>query len=74
MNVPQIPNSLIQSPQAIPPVVPVTQNIGTPIVNLPGCVEAHPDAGKSKTLAQDDENSSPSSSLSAKEDASPLIK
>ena len=56
LNVPQIPNSLIQSPQAIPPVVPVTQNIGTPIVNLPGCVEAHPDAGKSKTLAQDDEN------------------
>ena len=56
LNIPQIPNSLIQSPQAIPPVVPVTQNIGTPIVNLPGCVEAHPDAGKSKTLAQDDEN------------------
>ena len=56
LNVPQIPNSLIQPPQAIPPVVPVTQQIGTPIVNLPGCVEAHPDAGKSKTLAQDDEN------------------
>ena len=56
LNIPQIPNSLIQSPQAIPPVVPVTQNIGTPIVNLPGCVETHPDAGKSKTLAQDDES------------------
>ena len=56
LNVPQIPNSLIQSPQVIPPVVPVTQQIGTPIVNLPGCVEAHPDAGKSKKLAQDDEN------------------
>ena len=56
LDIPQIPNSLIQSPQAIPPVVPVTQNIGTPIVNLPGCVEAHPDAGKSKTLAQDDES------------------
>ena len=56
LNIPQIPNSLIQSPQAIPPVVPVTQQIGTPIVNLPGCVEAHPDSGKSKTLAQDDEN------------------
>ena len=56
LNIPQISNSLIQPPQAIPPVVPVTQQIGTPIVNLPGCVEAHPDAGKSKTLAQDDEN------------------
>jgi len=39
-------------PQSIPPVVPVTQNIGTPIVNLPGCVEAHPDGGPQ--LAQDD--------------------
>jgi len=58
LNVPQIPNSLIQSPQAIPPVVPVTQQIGTPIVNLPGCVESHPDAGKNKKLAQDDENGS----------------
>ena len=56
LDIPQIPNSLIQSPQAIPPVVPVTQQIGTPIVNLPGCVESHPDAGKSKTLTQDDEN------------------
>ena len=56
LDIPQISNSLIQPPQAIPPVVPVTQQIGTPIVNLPGCVEAHPDAGKSKTLAQDDEN------------------
>jgi hypothetical protein len=44
----------MRPPQAIPPVVPVTQNIGTPIVNIPGCVESHPDAGKSKTLAEDD--------------------
>jgi hypothetical protein len=51
-----IPDWLMRPPQAIPPVVPVTQNIGTPIVNIPGCVESHPDAGKSKTLAQDDEN------------------
>jgi hypothetical protein len=56
LDVPKIPDWLMQSPQAIPPVVPATQNIGTPIVNLPGCVESHPDAGKSKTLAQDDEN------------------
>ena len=39
-------------PQSIPPVVPVTQNIGTPIVDMPGCVEAHPDGGPQ--LAQDD--------------------
>ena len=54
LNIPQVPNWLIKSPQAIPPVVPVTQQIGTPIVNLPGCVESHPDAGKNKQLGEDD--------------------
>ena len=54
LDIPIIPDWLINHPQAIPTVVPVTQQIGTPIVNLPGCVESHPDSGKSKTLAQDD--------------------
>ena len=54
LDIPSIPDWLMRYPQAIPPVVPVTQNIGTPIVDLPGCVESHPDAGKNKTLAQDD--------------------
>ena len=56
LDIPSVPDWLTQYPQAIPPVVPVTQNIGIPIVDMPGCVESHPDAGKSKTLAQDDEN------------------
>jgi len=56
LDIPPVPDWLMQYPQAIPPVVPVTQNIGLPIVDMPGCVESHPDAGKSKTLAQDDEN------------------
>jgi hypothetical protein len=54
LDIAPIPDWLMRPPQAIPPVVPVTQNIGTPIVNMPGCVESHPDAGKSKTLAEDD--------------------
>ena len=54
LDIPRISDWLMRYPEAIPPVVPVTQIIGTPIVNLPGCVESHPDAGKSKTLAQDD--------------------
>ena len=54
LNVPQIPEWLMSPPQSIPPVVPVTLNLGTPIINMPGCVESHPDAGKSKTLAEDD--------------------
>ena len=52
LDIPPVPDWLMQYPQAIPPVVPVTQNIGTPIVNMPGCVEAHPDGGPQ--LAQDD--------------------
>ena len=52
LNIPSVPNWSNQYPQAIPPIVPVTQSIGTPIVNLPGCVEAHPDGGPQ--LAQDD--------------------
>ena len=32
--------------------VPVTVNIGSPIVNMPGCVESHPDGGPQ--LAKDD--------------------
>ena len=30
-------------PVALPVVPPVTMEIGTPIVNIPGCVEAHKD-------------------------------
>ena len=52
LDIPPVPDWLMNYPQAIPPVVPVTQNIGTPIVNMPGCVEAHPDGGPQ--LAQDD--------------------
>jgi len=52
LDIPPVPDWLMQYPQSIPPVVPVTQNIGTPIVDMPGCVEAHPDGDPQ--LAQDD--------------------
>ena len=29
---------MIEPPQAIPPTVPVTMQVGTPVVNMPGCV------------------------------------
>ena len=31
----------IQSPKALPITVPVTLEVGTPIVNMPGCVKVH---------------------------------
>lgn len=56
LDIPPTPEWMTRPSDAIPPVVPVTQQIGTPIVDLPGCVEAHSDSGKSKTLAQEDLN------------------
>jgi len=56
LDIPPVPDWLMQYPQSIPPVVPVTQNIGTPIVNIPGCVEAHEANNGSKTLQSDDPN------------------
>ena len=46
-------------PQAIPPTVPVTEIIGTPIVNMPGCVQIHKennkrDPSRNKLLVDDD--------------------
>jgi hypothetical protein len=44
-------------PQAIPPTVPVTTLVGTPIVNMPGCVKVHKENlkdNKNKMLVDDD--------------------
>ena len=51
-----IPNWMTTPPQAIPPVVPVTQQLGVPVIDIPGCVEAHldNDDGKNKSLVSDD--------------------
>ena len=56
VGVPDIP---IIDPTFQPPIVPwappVTVNIGSPIVDMPGCVEAHPeDKGKSPSLLKED--------------------
>ena len=49
---------MTEPPQAIPPVVPVTVNAGTPIVNMPGCVKVHKEnvkqRSKNKMLVNDD--------------------
>jgi len=59
VNVRETRDWLVNPPQAIPPTVPVTVNAGTPIVNMPGCVEVHKenarkDPSKSKNLVNDD--------------------
>jgi hypothetical protein len=49
----EIPNTFNTTP-GIPTAPPVVVNIGVPVVNIPGCVEAHESNGKSKTVGRDD--------------------
>ena len=44
----------VNVPSTIPRVVPVTTQIGTPIVNMPGCVTAHEKSDKNDTIVSDD--------------------
>ena len=56
VEIPSYPAWLTTPPQAIPPAVPVTETIGVPIVNIPGCVEAHEQQdGKNQNIRSDDE-------------------
>ena len=51
------PEWLKEAPTVLPPNPPVTSQIGVPIINMPGCVEAHEqNSGKEKSgiLAADD--------------------
>ena len=53
LNIPEI--GVFNAPNVPVIHVPVTVNIGKPIVDIPGCVEAHPeDKGKSPSLVKDD--------------------
>ena len=42
-------------PQAIPALPPDTMEVGTPIVNIPGCVEAHKDNRENVNLKNEDD-------------------
>ena len=55
VSVPPISNSIDPTIVSGPLYVPVVVDIGKPIVNIPGCVEAHPsNEGKSNNLNEDD--------------------
>ena len=41
IKIPFTPQYLLEAPQAIPIYAPVTEQIGVPVVDMPGCVEAH---------------------------------
>ena len=49
-----IPQWLEEAPTAVPIYPPVTDTIGIPIVNVPGCVESHKDSSENETLSDED--------------------
>ena len=55
--IPSVPHTWINSPHvSIPKVPSITDTIyiGVPIINIPGCVQAHKDGKKNKVLKDDD--------------------
>ena len=60
--IPNLPNWLTsEPPRAIPIYPPVTGGVGVPIIDMPGCVEAHQDNNREgkpwdKDLVEDDPN------------------
>ena len=56
INVPEVPRWMSSDPpMAIPAMPPVTTQIGTPIVNIPGCVTAHKDSSENTNLRNEDD-------------------
>ena len=51
-----IPSYITNPPSALPIYPPVTTEIGVPIVNIPGCVEAHKDSSENQTLTSEDDD------------------
>ena len=53
--IPDVPKWMsTDPPQAVPILPPVTMEIGTPIVNIPGCVQAHKENEKNTALKEED--------------------
>ena len=56
VNIPEVPKWMSSDPPvAVPILPPVTTEIGTPIVNIPGCVEAHKDNKENVNLKEADD-------------------
>ena len=56
VSIPEVPRWMSSDPPvALPVVPPVTMQLGTPIVNIPGCVEAHKDSSENTNLKNEDD-------------------
>ena len=54
--IPEVRDWAVSAPTAIPPASPIVNQVGVPIVDIPGCVEAHESNSKSNKIGIDDEN------------------
>ena len=54
--IPEVRDWAVTAPTAIPPASPIVNQVGVPIVDIPGCVEAHESNNNSNTVGVDDEN------------------
>jgi hypothetical protein len=54
LDIPELPGYLISPTVSLPQTPPVTTLIGTPIIDIPGCVEAHESNNSNDNLIQDD--------------------
>jgi hypothetical protein len=56
VRIPEMPRWLTTDPpMALPIYPPITTQLGTPIVNIPGCVEAHKDSSENTNLREEDD-------------------
>jgi hypothetical protein len=55
LDIPPVIDTLNTTSTSLPPAPPVVVNIGVPVVDIPGCVEAHEANNNSKTLGSDDQ-------------------
>ena len=56
VSIPEVPRWMSSDPpMALPALPPVTTEIGTPIVNIPGCVTAHKDSSENTNLRNEDD-------------------
>ena len=56
VNIPEVPKWMSSDPpMALPVMPPVTTQLGTPIVNIPGCVTAHKDSSENTNLRNEDD-------------------
>jgi hypothetical protein len=54
LDIPELPSYLISPTVSLPQTSPVTTIIGVPIIDVPGCVEAHESNNSNNNLLQDD--------------------